>query len=285
MKADPLASRSAPYRILALDLDGTLLAPGDAIDARDLDAIERLQADGVVVTICTGRLYSGSRSTALRARMNGPVACVDGSHIVDVRDDRSLLHRGLIGADAEALRLVLERHGAASFLFAEDAIVFDDAGSPYMHYVASWSPNITQVARVTEHPFWVCERGVLAAVALAPARDIAAAVAELDAVLGDRALTLSFPVKRFPDQHALVVRAAGTTKGTAVSWLAEHHGCTAADVVVVGDWLNDIPMFQAAGRSFVMGHAPEAVKVHATDRLEGTLGGGVAEAIARAWPR
>lgn len=277
--------RSGPYRILALDLDGTLLAPGDGIDARDLAAIERVQADGVVVTIVTGRLYSGSRATALRARMAGPVACVDGSRIVDARDDSSLLHRGLAGADAEALRLVLERHGAASFLFAEDAIVFDDAGSPYMHYVSSWSPNVSQVARVTEHPFWVCERGILAAVALAPERDIRAAVGELGEVLGDRALVLSFPVKRFPDQHALIVRAAGTTKGTAVTWLAEHHGCTAEDVVVVGDWLNDIPMFQTAGRSFVMAHAPEAVKVHATDCLEGTLGGGVAEAIDRAWPR
>ena len=82
-----------------------------------------------------------------------------------------------------------------------------------------------------------------------------------------------------------MVRAAGPTKGTAVEWLARHHGCAAAEVVVVGDWINDVPMFRVAGRSFVMGQAPAAVKAHATDELEADVseGGGIAEAIRRAW--
>jgi hydroxymethylpyrimidine pyrophosphatase-like HAD family hydrolase len=58
-------------------------------------------------------------------------------------------------------------------------------------------------------------------------------------------------------------------------------------VVVVGDWLNDLPMFEVAGRSFAMGQAPEDVKRAATDRLkaDGMRGGGIAEAIRRAFGR
>ena len=41
-------------------------------------------------------------------------------------------------------------------------------------------------------------------------------------------------------------------------------------VVVVGDWLNDVPMFRAAGRSFCMGQASPAVSAAATDRLDAT---------------
>jgi hydroxymethylpyrimidine pyrophosphatase-like HAD family hydrolase len=54
---------------------------------------------------------------------------------------------------------------------------------------------------------------------------------------------------------------------------------------VVGDWVNDIPMFEVAGRSFVMGSAPEAVCAKATDVLARTAGsgGGIAEAIRRSW--
>jgi hydroxymethylpyrimidine pyrophosphatase-like HAD family hydrolase len=84
---------------------------------------------------------------------------------------------------------------------------------------------------------------------------------------------------------AMLIRAAGPTKGTAVEWLARHHGCTAADTVVVGDWLNDVPMFEVAGRSFVMRQAPPAVKAAATDELDADCfrGGGIAEAVLRAW--
>jgi hydroxymethylpyrimidine pyrophosphatase-like HAD family hydrolase len=55
--------------------------------------------------------------------------------------------------------------------------------------------------------------------------------------------------------------------------------------VAVGDWVNDVPMFHAAGRSFVMGQAPEHVKRSASDRLLADLhtGGGIAEAIREAW--
>ena len=63
-------------------------------------------------------------------------------------------------------------------------------------------------------------------------------------------------------------------------------GCTPAEAVVVGDWVNDIPMFEVAGRSFAMGGAPDVrARRKATDVLERTAGtgGGIAEAIRRAW--
>ena len=53
----------------------------------------------------------------------------------------------------------------------------------------------------------------------------------------------------------------------------------------VGDWINDIPMFEVAGRSFAMGQAPDEVKSRATDVLTETseTGGGVASAIDQAF--
>jgi len=59
---------------------------------------------------------------------------------------------------------------------------------------------------------------------------------------------------------------------------------TAAQVVAVGDWLNDIPMLRRAGRSFAMAQAPNSVKAAATDILKSSAqtGGGLAEAAMRA---
>ena len=84
---------------------------------------------------------------------------------------------------------------------------------------------------------------------------------------------------------AIMVRAAGGTKGTAVRWIAEHEGVSIDDTVCVGDWINDVPMFEVAGRSFAMGQAPDEVKRKATDVLVETSaeGGGVASAISEAF--
>ena len=98
--------------------------------------------------------------------------------------------------------------------------------------------------------------------------------------------TVSFEVRRkgFAGSWGLVVRAAGVDKGTAIDWVASHHGVTAAEVVAVGDWLNDIPMLKRAGRSFAMAQAPLSVKAAASDvlRASDSTGGGLAEAARRA---
>jgi hypothetical protein len=272
-------------KLLAVDLDGTLLRRDGSIHPADRDAIARLKAAGVHVTIATGRLYSGSRAAAEQCGMDGPLACVDGSQIVHATSGENLVYRGIAGGDAVALRNILERHEAAYFIFAQDGIVHDLAGDPFIGYVRTWSTNVEVVERVIHHPYWQLEEGVIAVVAVGKPEPIQAAVAELQAVLGHVCNPIMFPVTRIDGTWAMIVRAVGTTKGTAISWLAEHHGISVDEVVVVGDWINDLPMFRVAGRSFAMGQAPEHVKAAATDHLQanGAEGGGIAEAIAKVW--
>lgn len=272
------------YKLLALDVDGTLLRHDGSVHPDDHAAIRRLATSGVAVTIATGRLYSGTRAVARSVGLSGPIACVDGSHIVNLRGDDALFHAGIAGRDAALLRDVIERHRPASFLFANDSIVHDAEGEPFIGYVRTWSPQVDVVDCVVEHPYWEHERGLMALVAVAPEAGIRAAAAELAACLPHATRVIVFPVHRI-GMFAMIIRAAGPTKGTAVEWLARHHGCTTAEVVVVGDWLNDVPMFHVAGRSFAMRQAPPEVKAAATDQLAADCfgGGGVAEAVRCAW--
>ena len=97
--------------------------------------------------------------------------------------------------------------------------------------------------------------------------------------------SVAFPVSAYPGKHALLVRAAGPSKGTALAELCRMIGCTLDEAVAVGDWVNDIPMFEVAGRSFAMATAPDVVRDKATDVLARPAGsgGGIAEAIRPAW--
>lgn len=274
------------YKVLAVDLDGTLLATSGEPHPVDRDALLSLGARGVATTIITGRLWSGTRDAALAIGAHGPVGCVDGSHIVLGRTGEDVFHAGITGDHAEALRQALAPHDAATFLFAHDEIIHDDVGAPYLRYVQTWSKQVTRIDRATEHPHWTHPRGVSEVVCVGHEESVRAIERTLGERCAEAVQVVSFPIRRpgGDGRWGMVVRAKGPSKGTAVEALARHHGVTPAEVVVVGDWLNDLSMFAVAGRSFAMGQAPEPVKMAATDVLDATnlTGGGIYEAARRA---
>jgi len=274
------------FRLLAVDLDGTLVDAAGAVHAPDREAIAALAAKGVPTTIITGRLFSGTRRIALEVGSQGPVACVDGCHLVEAASGTDLLHGSIASGGAAALREIIERHRLTTFVFANDQILYDAEGAPHLPYVRTWSLDHVRTDRVPVHPHWEHERGITALVSLGTERAIRGFEIDLGRTLGHAVYTAAFPVRRLErvGTWAIVVRAAGYSKGTALAWLAAHHGITPEQVVAVGDWFNDVPMFEAAGRSFVMAQAPEDVKQTATDRLnaDSSTGGGIAEAALRA---
>lgn len=273
--------------LLAIDLDGTLLDLSGKPHERDVRAVHAAIAEGVSVSIVTGRLYSGTRAAAEILGLHGAVGCADGSHVVQARDHVTLLHRGVGGADAIALRDAIAEAGSATFVFAKDAIGHDSAGAPYIGYVSTWSKDVRPAMDVFEHALWHAEEGVTAVVALGQYEALTLAADRLARTLPDSVLVALFPLRRGPNvgMWAIMVRAAGGTKGTAVRWIADYEGVSIENTVCVGDWINDVPMFEVAGRSFAMGQAPDEVKRKATDVLAETSaeGGGVASAISEAF--
>ena len=267
------------YRLLALDLDGTLLRADHSVDPRDVAAIAELQAAGVIVTIVTGRLHSGALAAARACAIEGAIACVEGSHLVHLTSGATLAHHPFADDVAALLGATVREHDLAGFVFDASTIHHDRAGAPYAGYVRTWSPNL----RLADDDLrWPAE--ALAAVAIGEPEDVAAAHAAVRAH-ADRVFSVTFGVSACPGKHALLVRAAGPSKGTALAELCRAVDVDLAEAVAVGDWVNDVPMFEVAGRSFAMGSAPEHVAAKATDQLStpAGAGGGIAEAIRRAW--
>jgi Cof subfamily protein (haloacid dehalogenase superfamily) len=272
------------FRLLAVDLDGTLVDASGAVHAADAEAIAALSDKGIPTTIITGRLYSGTRHIAAQVGAKGALGCVDGCHVVDAAG-KDLVHGALTGREASLVRELLDRHDTAAFAFAHDQIVYDDRGRPYLPYLRTWSVDHVHSRRVVDHPHWSHERGITGLVCVGSGTAILALENALREALGAAIFTVSFPVHRLErSTWGMVVRAAGYSKGTALHWLARHYGVAPEEVIAVGDWHNDVPMFEAAGRSFAMAQAPENVKRAATDQLkaDGSTGGGVAEALLRA---
>jgi len=272
-------STAAP-RLLAVDLDGTLLSRTGVAHDVDVQALRAARAAGVTVTIVTGRLYAGTRAAAEMVGLDGPLGCADGAHLVHAGTGETLAHTSFRGADAARLREGLSRRPLTTFLFARDTIVHDDAGQDFLQYMRTWSPKVERAERVLEHGAWEHEHGVTGVVAVAEEAHIGAAVEAIRGDLAHVAQVISFPLGH-TGLWGLLTRAQGVDKGTALAFLAEAAGVTLAQTVAVGDWLNDAPMFRVAGRSFCMGQAPGEVKALATDVLAETAeaGGGIARVV------
>jgi Cof subfamily protein (haloacid dehalogenase superfamily) len=272
---------SMAYRLLALDLDGTLLRSDGRVDDRDIAAIREVRAAGVTVTIVTGRLHSGAIAAANACSIEGLIACVEGSHLVEVGSNKTLAHHAMSPTVTHLLRDTFRANGLASFIFEADGIHHDEAGEPFARYVSTWSPNLRLVEEALDERVWANDP--LAAVAIGDPDAVTAAHAALRAH-AERVFSVSFAVGACPGKHAILVRTAGPTKGTALAELCRSAGCTLDDAVAVGDWVNDVPMFEVAGRSFAM-RSPDAARLKATEVLDRTAGdgGGIAEAIRRAW--
>jgi HAD superfamily hydrolase (TIGR01484 family) len=261
--------------LLAVDLDGTLLARSGHAHDVDVRALKAARAAGIVVTIVTGRLFPGTKPTADVLGLDDALGCADGSHLVHT-DGSTLDYTSLRGAELARLRTALRGAGVSTFLLAREKVVHDDAGIPFLDYVRTWSPDVHHATDVLEHHAWDHHEGITAVVGVAEEAPIAHVVSRA----GPDSHVISFPLGK-TGLFGFLARTNTTNKGTALEFLAKRSGVARQDTVVVGDWLNDLPMFRVAGTSFCMGQGPAEAKSAATHVLQETAerGGGIAAVV------
>jgi Cof subfamily protein (haloacid dehalogenase superfamily) len=254
----------------------------------DRAAVRGLLERGVHVTLCTGRMFSGSQPLALELGLDAPLACVDGSHVAHSRTGERLHCAGLSRDAIAVFCEVLRRHEAAPFALSDELLFHDDDGEAHLDYMRLWSRRTRVVSDLLVSPAWHEGRAVPAMLALASEERIRAAELSLAGRAPELLQAIVFESQsEFEDgtrPWALLVRAAGVDKGTGIEWLARHYGLGLEDVIAVGDWVNDVPMLERAGLSFAMGQAPEQVQDAADHVLESDdeSGGAIAEVARRA---
>jgi hydroxymethylpyrimidine pyrophosphatase-like HAD family hydrolase len=251
--------------------------------------VRELVANGTHVTLCTGRMFYGTQPLALELGLDAPLACVDGSHVAHSLTGQRLSCAGLTPEAIAVLCEVLRHHEAAPFALSDEFLFHDDNGQPHLDYMRLWSRQTRVVPDLLHSANWHEGHAVPAMLALASEAQVRAAELALAARVPE--LLQSFVFESLSGFYrdgtrpwALLVRAAGVDKGTAISWLAEHYGVSLDEVVAVGDWLNDVPMLERAGLSFAMAQAPDAVRQAADEVLESDeeSGGAIAEVARRA---
>lgn len=257
-------------KMVALDLDGTLLKPDSTLSDYSIDVLRALDAKGIKVVICTGRLYEGARYYTDRLGIENPGIFCNGAQTRAVLDGKILDERPLPLEVAQAAISLGESYGGQPRAYVDDRI--------YVSRLTEDDRRYSQWTRVA-----VEEVGNLAAF-------LAKAPLKLINCMPDPACLspLLAKSKDFFGQRAYVTRSMSVfveymnpeaTKGTGLKKLADRWQIDKKDIVVAGDHFNDLPMFEAAGLSIAPANAEEEVRARASVVSEGNQEDGVSRKL------
>lgn len=254
-----------PVRLLALDLDGTLLNSRGQVSERNRRAIAEARERGVRVALVTGRRFRDARPLALELGIDVPVIAHNGAL---TKHARTLETVAAILLPLEAAREVLRvarLHGADP-LVSDDAegagvLIYDhiDAGNkPVAEYI-EWARRIhgeeahqsikrvESVEAYLDHaPVHIAFSGTCAVaeqLVRSFERELGASV---------KLMTTLYPHINF---GLVDVIHPQVSKGTGLAAVAEEYGLVRAEVMAVGDNHNDVEMLEFAGTGVVMGNA------------------------------
>ncbi len=263
---------SAPIRLVALDLDGTLVGDDLVLRPRVREAVAAAQARGVAVTIVTGRMFQAARPFARALAIDGPMVCYQGAAIFEAGTG-AVLRETPVSSDVtrEVLQWAHDR-GVHAQCYADDTL--------YVEQINRFSKRYTDLARV--EPVVVpslrdafAERPTIKIVLVDDAERADEHLAALKPLLGARAYLTRSHVDfvEVVDPHV--------NKGEALAFIAHRYGVSLAATLAVGDAWNDVPLLDAAAIGVAMGSGPPELLARADHVVGDVAHDGVAEAIER----
>lgn len=238
------------FKLIAADMDGTLLDDEYRVRPELLAAIEKCRDRGIEMVIATGRLYPSALPYVNELGVKLPVIASNGAVVKDPGTSELLYHMPVDKDLAvEALRLT-KTETAQRFVNIRDTFYTDTDVEISRKYSEALNTPFVRVQPledvITEDPTMVVIRD----------RDdeIARLTGVLRQKLGDKVyLANSKP-------FFLDVNNRNISKGAALTWLCEKLKLDLSEVIAVGDGWNDLEMFKAAGIGAAVANAPDDLK-------------------------
>jgi hypothetical protein len=245
-----------PIRLIALDIDGTLIGDDHDIGPRTLAAVAAAMERGVAVSLITGRMVSSAMRFARVLGLTGPVVGYQGGLIrampeLDSRRlGRLLLHTPIQPDVAREIVLWTRDHGLDPHVNHLERFILraDDPGADdYSAFMGARAELVPDLLEAITHPVTK-----VLAVGEPPVPVEAAPIARAQ-FEGRADVTISHP--RF-----LEFIAPGVSKGRAVRWLARRLRIPLAATLAIGDQWNDLEMLAEVGHGTAMPSAPAEVR-------------------------
>ena len=264
------------YKLLVLDVDGTLLNDEREISKRTLAALLKVQQMGVRIVLASGRPTYGLMPLAKTLELGnygGFVLSYNGCQIIKAQNGEILFERRINPEMLPYLEKKARKNGFAIFTYHDDTLITDSPDNEYIKNEAL----LNNLKIIKEDEFST-------AIDFAPCKCMLVSDKE-KALIGleqhwEKRLAGTLDAFR-SEPYFLEVVPCGVNKANTLGALLEHLGVTREEVIAVGDGVCDVTMLQLAGMGVAMGHSQDSVKVCADYVTASNEEDGVALAVEK----
>lgn len=265
------------YKVIALDLDGTLLTPNKTILRESLDALHNANKKGAKVIIVTGRHYVAIKPFYQALALNTPVICCNGAVMYDCINKKVISSDPLQPHQASKLISLLDDYDVHSLMYADDSMYYQ---TPTGHIIRTenWAkslpeslrPVFKQVTSLQE------ESQKVDAIWKFALTDSDTKKLHSFGQIVERELGLACEWS-WHDQ--VDIAQAGNSKGKRLAEWVESQGLSMKQVIAFGDNFNDLSMLNDAGLGVAMGNAVDEVKASADIVIGSNRETGIADVV------
>jgi 5-amino-6-(5-phospho-D-ribitylamino)uracil phosphatase len=275
------------YKLIAIDIDGTLLDPKGQIRPRVRAAVETAVAQGCLVTLATGRRQISAREVAQDLGVALPLILYNGSLIYDTAREEALYHNAI---PAEFIRQSAGTILSAGMqpILAQSPLsgerVYLGPAELDSQFIRAFATNPLRAHLITrvdleEMPFLP---NILNISTVGPASAITPLMQVFQAHMDCQIYSYGLRQKVVEEVlNGFDVMRPDVHKGIALRRLAKHYGIEISQTMAIGDNFNDVDMLIAAGLGVAMGNAAAEVKAAADVIVASNGEDGVAEAIEK----
>lgn len=264
------------YKLLVLDVDGTLLNGDREISKRTLAALLKVQQMGVRIVLASGRPTYGLLPLAKTLELGnygGFILSYNGCQIISAQNGEIVFERRINPEMLPYLEKKARKNGFAIFTYHDDTII---ANNPENEYIQS-EARLNNLKLIKEEEFSI-------GVDFAPCKcmlvsDDEEALVALEQLWKSR-LNGALEVFR-SEPYFLEVVPCGIDKANSLGALLEHLDIKRDEVIAIGDGVCDVTMIQLAGLGVAMGHSQDSVRVCADYVTATNEEDGVAQAVEK----
>jgi Cof subfamily protein (haloacid dehalogenase superfamily) len=271
------------YRLLALDLDGTLLDPYGDLTHAVREAVGAARRAGLEVVLCTGRRFRTALPLLRELGLDGRAVVNNGAVVKDVASARTL-HHAYLPRDLYPNVLALLREAGSPLVYVDayhdDTDMLSQAGAPTHPFQTDYLADHAEHCRFVEELAAVSRDDVIMLSMMADEATLLPLRERAQRLLGDRVESHLIWNKNYQGR-ILELFSPASGKWRALARVAAEIGVPAEEIAAVGDDTNDAALLRNAGLGIAMGNAVDEVKAAADLVVRSNAEGGAVEAIHR----
>jgi Cof subfamily protein (haloacid dehalogenase superfamily) len=269
-------------RLIALDLDGTLLDPYGKLTSSVRDAVAQLlRRRELRVVLCTGRRYRTALPHAQALDLSGAIVVNNGALVKDIASGETLQHAYLPASDFGDVIEHVRTHGPPLVYvdtYHDGVDIFTERADRAHPFQREYLDDQGAVVTIADDVKKTVRERVIMVSAMADAVSLAELRQRARDRFGDRIQTHSLINKNYQGQ-ILEFLSPAAGKWPALERLAASWSIAPAEIAAVGDDSNDAELLERVGLGIAMGNALPEVRAAARQVVRSNAEGGAVEAI------